>query len=337
MDRIKAGKPTIELAIMCYRAGRPLLLWGRHGIGKTEILETAANDLEIRYISRDLSLMEPTDLTGLPKIDGATTKYLPPDFLPTSGSGLLVFEELNRCDRYVRTPCLQLLTARRLNDYVLPAGWLPMAAVNPDDENYEVFGLDSAFTSRFVQATLVPDQAEWLAWAERANINSAVVNYVASDATIFDSPDSNPRAWKGVSDVLWAAGNESVDRTTLRAAIVGLVGDQRGIAFLRSLERPDQPLTADDILTRYSRHRAAVREWIAAGRLDLVKGTLLNIKRHLQPQPDFDEVRADDKRWKNLGAFFQDLPGDLRTGAQQWFRERAYNFPLAAARRSNTA
>ena len=93
-------------------ADQPLLLWGRHGIGKSELLEQAAKELCIKYISQDLSLMEPTDLTGLPKMDGATTKYLPPNFLPTSGNGLLVFEELNRCDRFVRTPCLQLLTAR---------------------------------------------------------------------------------------------------------------------------------------------------------------------------------------------------------------------------------
>ncbi|MEI8375970.1 MAG: AAA family ATPase [Planctomycetota bacterium] len=160
MDKIKAGKQTLELVELCYTSDRSLLLWGGHGIGKTDLLKQAAENMCIKHISRNLSLMEPTDLTGLPKIDGATTKYLPPDFLPTSGNGLLVFEELNRCDRFVRTPCLQLLTARCLNDYRLPDDWLPMATVNPADTDYEVFELDDAFTSRFVQATIVPDQAE---------------------------------------------------------------------------------------------------------------------------------------------------------------------------------
>lgn len=327
MDKIKAGKPTIDLAKLCYRANRPLLLWGRHGSGKSALLEQAAEDLDIGYISRDLSLMEPTDLTGLPQMGGETTKYLPPDFLPTSGNGLLVFEELNRCDRYVRTPCLQLLTARCLNDYRLPEGWLPVAAVNPADEDYEVFDMDAALLSRFVQATIVADQKEWLDWAGRNSIHASVLDYVGSDPTIFDSPISNPRAWTYVSDVLQAADKEPVDHKTLRAAVSGLVGDQRGVAFLRSLKQTDRPLTADMILKAYGRHHTAVAGWIAEGRLDLVEQTLLAVEKYLQPKADFDLVRADRKRWANFGAFLRDLPGDMREQVKQRLKERNYEIP----------
>jgi MoxR-like ATPase len=292
MDKIWAGQPTIELAKLCYQAGRPLLLWGRHGTGKSELLKAAAEEMEIGYLSRDLSLMEPTDLTGLPKMDGTVTKYLPPAFLPTSGKGLLVFEELNRCDRYVRTPCLQLLTARCLNDYVLPAGWLPMAAINPPDEDYEVFELDRAFTSRFIQATLVPDQGEWLGWAGCNSVHPAVLSYVESDATVFDSPASNPRAWKYVSDVMRMAEQATVDRKTLRAAVVGLVGNERGVAFLRTLKQTDRPLTAEKVLGAYGRHRAVINGWIKAGRTDLLDKTVLAVGKYLQPKAAFAEVRA---------------------------------------------
>ena len=192
MDTVIAGTPTIELMKLCYAAKQPVLLCGRHGIGKSELLERAAAELKIKYISRDLSLMESVDLTGLPKAIGEVTKYVPPAFLPTSGSGLLVFEELNRCDRYVRTPCLQLLTARCLNDYQLPEGWLPVAAINPADEDYEVFELDGAMLSRFVQVRVVPDQAEWLEWAADNGIHQAVLDYIRKDPTVFESPESNP-------------------------------------------------------------------------------------------------------------------------------------------------
>jgi hypothetical protein len=265
-------------------------------------------------------------------MDGTATKYLPPAFLPTNGKGLLVFEDLNRCDRYVRTPCLQLLTARCLNDYRLPAGWLPVAAINPADEDYEVFELDSAFASRFIQATVVPDQAEWLNWAADNGIHASVRDYIGSDPTIFDSAVSNPRAWKYVSEVLQAAENGVVDRKTVRAAVVGLVGDQRGVAFLRTLKQIDRPLAADKVLGEYRRHRAVVTGWVKEGRTDLLDKTLLAIKKHLQPQADFALVRADNKRWSNLGAFFGDLPGDLRREAEQWLKERGYDAPLAPKR-----
>jgi MoxR-like ATPase len=95
-----------------------------HGVGKSELIETAAEEIGIKAIVRDLSLMEPPDLVGLPRAAGKTTVFLPPKFLPTRGKGFLVFEELNRCEPYMRAPCLQLLTARKLNDYDLPEGWL---------------------------------------------------------------------------------------------------------------------------------------------------------------------------------------------------------------------
>jgi hypothetical protein len=332
MDKVIAGKPTIHLAKLCYLANRLLLLWGGRGVGKSEVLKQAAEELGIGYISRDLSLMEPTDLTGLPKMNGATTKYLPPDFLPISGKGLLGFEELNRCDRFVRAPCLQLLTARCLNDYTLPEGWLPVAAVNPADEDYEVFDMDAALLSRFVQVTVVPDQAEWLDWAGHNNIHAAVLDYVGSDPTIFDSPVSNPRAWKYVSDVLQAAEGASADGKALHAAVVGLVGDKRGVAFLRTLKQIDRPLTADKILGAYGRHRTAVAGWIEEGRLDLVEKTLLAVEKYLQPKADFDLVQADRTRWSNLGAFLHDLPGDLREQVEQRFKERNYEIPAPSSK-----
>jgi hypothetical protein len=43
-----------------------------------------------------------------------------------------MLEELNRAERYIQQPALQLLTARRLHEYTLPPGWVCFAAVNPE-------------------------------------------------------------------------------------------------------------------------------------------------------------------------------------------------------------
>src|SRR5215471_16445042 len=97
----------------------------------------------------------------------------------------------------MRAPCLQFLTARCLNDYQLPPGWLLGAAINPPDTVYEVDYLDPALSSRFVQVEVQADPGEWLAWARTKGVHPDVIAYVASDAEIFDHPQSqsNPRAW----------------------------------------------------------------------------------------------------------------------------------------------
>jgi hypothetical protein len=327
----KAGRPLISMAKLCYAAGRPFLLVGRQGVGKSALLEQAAAELGIDFICRDLSLMEPPDLVGLPKMDGPVTRYLPPAFLPPDGRGLLVFEELNRCPAYMRAPCLQLLTARTLNDYALPTGWLPVAAINPSDTGYEVEDLDPALLSRFVQVAVVPGREEWLAWARASEIHPDVVAYVASDPAIFDGPESNPRAWAYVSDLLRAAVKAGTPRETLREAVAGLVGPTRMAAFFRAPHGNSSPLTADDVLA-YPLHRTRLRAWIKAGRLDMAQGSLLAIQKRLQARRDYDQVRAENAAWKHLGTFLGDLPGDLYEQAMAFFEERGYDAPRVRKR-----
>jgi MoxR-like ATPase len=326
----KAGRPLIALTGLCYAAMRPVLLVGRHGVGKSAILEQAAQELGIGFLVRDLSLMEPPDLVGLPKMDESVTRFLPPAFLPTTGRGLLVFEELNRCERFMRAPCLQLLTSRSLNDYMLPPGWLPVAAINPDDAGYEVEQLDSALSSRFVVIDVEPDLEEWLHWARAGGIHPDVTAYVASDPAIFKEPQSNPRSWSYVSDLLRAT-DARTSQELVREAVAGLVGRPRMVAFFRSRSRghraDDTPLTADEVLKGYPRHRARLRAWRDAGRLDLVEGSSLAIRKRLQARKDYDLVRAKRTAWKNLGTFLGDLPGDPREQMMEFFRDHEYEAP----------
>jgi len=126
MRTVTAGSRVVRLIQWAYKADQPVLLIGKHGVGKSTLLDQAARVLQVRCVVRDLSMMEPTDLAGIPSIgDDGRTRYAPPSFLPADGCGLLVFEELNRCPPYMQAPCLQLLTCRFLNDYQLPPGWLP--------------------------------------------------------------------------------------------------------------------------------------------------------------------------------------------------------------------
>jgi MoxR-like ATPase len=322
----RAGRPLIVLTKLLYEADRPFLLVGRHGVGKSEILERAAAELDINYICRDLSLMEPPDLVGLPRLDGPVTRFIPPSFLPAGGRGLLVFEELNRCQSFMRTPALQLLTARSLNDYMLPAGWLPVAAINPPEEGYEVTDLDQALLSRFVRIDVEPDRGEWLAWARDNRVHADIITYVDMDETIFDTPESNPRSWKYASDVLHAAAKAMAPREALREAIAGVVGPARAAAFFRAIAGDESPLTADDVLS-YPKHGPRLRGWVKDGRLDLVRGSLLAVQKRLQSQGHYDEVRGNIVAWKNLGRFLGDLPGDLREQAAVYFKDRGYNVP----------
>ena len=256
---VKAGGQLLTIARHCIAARLPLLLVGKHGVGKSQILEQAAAGMGIGYVCRDLSLMEPPDLVGLPRAEGNVTRYLPPAFLPTEGKGLLVFEELNRCPTYMRTPCLQLLTARTLNDYRLPDGWSVAAAVNPPDASYEVNELDPAILSRFVRVEVVADRKEWLLWADDAGVHEVVRDFVARDPQSLSTDEASPRAWKMVSDLVSAEGFEDLKESDQKVMLAGVIGRALAEPFCGFRKKGETTLYAPEVLANWPDARKDIR------------------------------------------------------------------------------
>ena len=68
---------------------RPAFIWGPPGVGKSDIVREVAEHRKVELRDVRLSLMDPTDLKGLPVISGAGAKkqvsWAAPDFLPTKG------------------------------------------------------------------------------------------------------------------------------------------------------------------------------------------------------------------------------------------------------------
>ena len=328
------GKPLAALLDLCYAAGRTPLLAGGTGLGKSTQLEDYARGKGWEFRCRDLSLMEPTDLVGLPVVKGKVTRYLPPSFLPDDDGdeGLLVLEEINRAPAYMRAPCLQLLSARCLNDYQLPDTWRLAAAINPAEDGYAADDLDPALESRFVRINVVASPDEWADWARGHKVDGRVIEYVLADPGVFDSPASNPRAWTAVAKLLTSAEKLGTPPGLLHAAVAGSVGAERAASFLRFIKDRVKPLDAETVLRGYKKVRATLTGWVTDGKLDLVQGTLLKVKQRLQSQTEYDAARGDGAAWKNLCRLMMDLPGDLREEAEAFFQEREYDVPALAGR-----
>jgi len=331
-----AGKPAIAVIKFAIQSGCYPLLRGQAGVGKSEMLAQAAGELNRQYLVRDLSLMEPPDLLGLPRSHKGKTVYHYPDWLPTDGTGLLAFEELNRCTPYMRAPTLQLLTARCLNDYKLPQEWSLAAAINPDEDTYEVAELDHAQLSRFVEIDIKPNAHEWLVWAKNHGIHSKVCEYVQiRPRDIFAHWKSNPRAWSKVSKLLVEYDNGEIEggpvsTSTLRRAIQGTVDPADGAAFMKFLAGEPSPLLPEEILDHYGSHRAEIKSWLQTGRIDLIEGSWHNLKLHLQSPMTYERVCQARPQMIHLADFLSDLPPDLREQAKQEFAAHGRQFPVVS-------
>jgi len=304
---ISVGEPLINAIMLAYFSDVPLLISGPHGVGKSESYEQAAKRLGIDIKIFDLSVMEPPDLIGLPKIDNNKTSYNPPSSLPTEGKGLLIIEELNRCPRYMCAPCFQLMTARCLGtDYLLPKGWLPVVAINPDEGEYQVEALDPALLSRFSRVEVYPCVREWLKWAPANDIDPQVISFVQNMPNIFSA--TCPRSLTYVSNILKTAGNSRTPQSVVFPLVAGLIGDDLAHALLEGSNNMLLQLT--DILTGYSKHQKTVRALAKEGRLDSLRSLANSLVLHIQ------KIEAAGKKlpkaqMERFNLFLKDLPGDL--------------------------
>lgn len=309
------GQQVLDVLDVAFRARLPLLIEGPTGIGKSQVVAEFAQRAQIGFAVLDLSLLEPPDLVGLPVIRDGKTHYAPPSELPQEGAGILMLEELNRAEIPVMQPALQLLSARRLHSYELPPGWSCVAAINPEDGDYQVHSLDPALRSRFLQLRVKAQTESWLPWARENNVHPAILRTVAAHADAFDS--ASPRSWTYASAALQAMSTaqlqqEGLLRLTLRGYLptawtLRVMEEMSGLPAAPSL----------DIARLFSRDGAAELARIVGpmtkdGRTDHLVMLTTEIRRAMSNQRFRAAVDSGDVTLESLEAMLAALPGDLR-------------------------
>jgi hypothetical protein len=336
--KMPIGSDLSALIEQAYCADQPVLLTGPHGIGKTATFDQAAASLRIDIIKLDMSLMEPPDLVGLPIIQDGRTTYATPGSLPTEGKGILALEELNRCARPLRNASLMLVRERRLNDYRLPNGYVPMATVNPANDAYlDADELDPALASRFMKIEVVADVRCWTSWARAVGVHPAVVAFVEQSPGAFESPEANPRSWEYVSSFLKSSEqNAPMNRDLLTAAVTGFVGPTWALSFMRHMAGDARlQIAAEDIINDYPAQRSVVRAWAKQGALDRIVSTLTTLQNFLRPAEVYKDIcTAHPLAKKNIERFFSDLPADLQNQVRAWLRDRRFDDLHVPARRT---
>ena len=220
------------------KAQIPTFLWGPPGIGKSSIVKQIALANDYEFIDLRLSLMDPTDLKGIPFYDKEAHQALwaPPSFLPREGRGILFLDELNSAPPAVQASAYQLILDRKVGEYSLPEGWAIIAAGNREGDRGVVYRMPSPLANRFVHLEMDVNVEDWRDWAYGAGMDERVIAYIGykSDDLFSFDPTKNeksfatPRSWEFVSSVL---GSE-MDEKLLLETIGGAIGKDRAVRFL---------------------------------------------------------------------------------------------------------
>jgi len=230
-----------HLAKLYYKCDIPFALEGTHGIGKSQSLESLAVSLDIGHVALSLSLCDEGDLIGaLYKPENSTqTAYTQPVWLNMihatgRAKGILCLEELNRCDRLVRQPALQILWDRKCLHWELPKGWLPVATWNPPGEDYEAVPLDPALLSRLIVLPIEVSVSTWIAWALVNEVALPIVKFIEAHPSYLHYKGITPRHWFLANKIYV---NEEGSIPSLQAALSPLLGEEVCALFLNSLDK----------------------------------------------------------------------------------------------------
>ena len=109
----------------------PVLIRGRHGIGKSQVVYQLAANAGLPVVERRASQMTEGDLVGLPSIDGNRTSFNPPDWFKEACEepSVLFLDEVDRATLEVRQGIFELTDSRKLNGHHLHPDTIVFAGI----------------------------------------------------------------------------------------------------------------------------------------------------------------------------------------------------------------
>ncbi|MDO7874532.1 MoxR family ATPase [Hymenobacter sp. ASUV-10] len=184
-------------SLIAHQLQLSVMIWGPPGIGKSSIVAQAAERHGFDFIDVRLSQLAPTDLRGLPVADteASVSRWLPPEFLPRSGQGILFLDELNLAPPAMQGMAQQLILDRRVGSYVVPAGWYIWAAGNRKEDRAAVFDMPAPLANRFLHLEVGADWESFKGYALGAGVHEQILAFLAFRPALLHQLDAQRPAW----------------------------------------------------------------------------------------------------------------------------------------------
>tara|TARA_R100000988_G_scaffold102074_1_gene76450 strand:- start:234 stop:1277 length:1044 start_codon:yes stop_codon:yes gene_type:complete len=303
-------KTFVKLAPAVSAAKLPVLLRGRHGIGKSQVVYQLAAAMGLPVIERRASQMTEGDLVGLPSIDGNRTSFNPPDWFKEACEepSVLFLDEVDRATLEVRQGIFELTDSRKLNGHHLHEDTVVFAAINGGEhgEQYQVNEMDPAELDRWSVWDIEPTVEDWLAWG-KDNVDSLVWDFINQNRSHLEhNGDIEPnkrypsrRSWKRLNDVLDGAGYLEEASPMMFSLAQSFVGFEAAVALNDFAKNYERVVTVDQLLN--------------GERVDALAAMSLNEHCAMIEKLEAEDVckaEISDDHINNLASYFVSLPSE---------------------------
>jgi hypothetical protein len=297
----------------------PVLLRGRHGVGKSQVVYQIAESRGLPIIERRASQMTEGDLLGLPdtmdsEIAGRkATTWNAPDWLVTACASpvVLFLDEVDRAVMEVRQGLFELTDSRKINGWNLHPETLIIAAVNGGEHGaqYQVGEMDPAELDRWTVFDVEPSTEDWLKWASD-NVNGILWDFINHNRTHLEHiGDYEPnkvypsrRSWKRLNDTLVPSGvfEEEGCRDLLFNLATAFVGFEAAVSFRDFVEKYEWQVSIEDIIDGGDIDKTA--KWGINDHAAMIE--------KFEASKTFDDVLSE-AQISNLAEYFVTLPSEV--------------------------
>ena len=257
----------VKTAPFVLKIKKPVLIRGRHGIGKSETVYQVAESMGLPVVERRASQMTEGDLLGLPDnrdviVNGIkATTFNPPDWFVTACTEpvVLFFDEIDRATMEVRQGIFELTDSRKINGHYLHPDTVIMGAVNGGEHGAQdqVGEFDPAELDRWTVFDLEPTTEDFLHWA-KGKIDDMVWDFINNNHKhLIHTDDYEPnkvypsrRSWVRFARTVepLALFAEEGDRDLLLNLCTGFVGFEAAVALRDFVQKYEYQVSIEDLL-----------------------------------------------------------------------------------------
>ena len=297
----------------------PVLVRGRHGVGKSQVVYQIAEARGLPVVERRASQMTEGDLLGLPDTADAdiqgrkVTTWNAPDWLATACAQpvVLFLDEVDRATMEVRQGLFELTDSRKLNGWHLHPETLIVAAVNGGEHGaqYQVGEMDPAELDRWTVFDVEPSCEDWLKWAKE-EVNEVIWDFINQNRQHLEhTTDYEPnkvypsrRSWKRFNDTAAPSGifEKGGNRDLLFNLANAFLGFEAAVSLRDFVENYSFQVTIEDLLDN--------------GQIEKTKDWGIN--DHSAMIEKFESAQIfketlDGDRLQNLADYFVSLPSEV--------------------------
>jgi alkaline phosphatase D len=186
----------------------PVMLWGSHGVGKTEVVKQIAEEMGYNLIVLHLATQDIVDLVGIPSkvevlddngnVVECIQKWSTPEWLINARQlseengkpNLFFLDEFNRGPRLVLAAMLPFLIEGTLHAHRIGGEDAVIAAANPPTEDYEVNDLiDKALLDRMAHAIFRPTHEEYIEYLKATGMDKTTIRVVSQNPEYAKVPE----------------------------------------------------------------------------------------------------------------------------------------------------